>query len=261
MNTIDAVQDKQVWNSAKVIQVYATVDQLQKPEQTILELLRERLPGMRMLDLGIGGGRTTVHFAPLVKEYVGSDYAENMVDACRQRFPNPGEHVRFDVIDATDMRRVPDRYFDLVLFSFNSIDCVAPEDRDKVFHEAIRVSREGGYFVFSSHNLYYLRYMYALKWYPRWRELLYQFYRSAMLLYYNGLPGKYDNHDFAIIRNGIEHFSLNIYYSKPEYQVQQLKKAGFRNIRAFSYKTGLEIDLNQLNRLSREPWIHYLCEI
>lgn len=261
MNTIDAVQDKQVWNSAKVIQTYARVDQLQKPEQTILNLLRDRLPEMRMLDLGIGGGRTTVHFAPLVKEYVGSDYAENMVNACIQRFPNAGDHVRFALIDATSMTGVPDQYFDLVLFSFNSIDCVAPEDRNKVFHEAIRVSKQGGYFVFSSHNLHYVRRMYALKWHRRWQDFLYQFYRSAMLIYYNGLPGKYDHVDAAVIRNGIEHFSLNIYYSKPEHQIQQLKKAGFRNIRTFSYRTGLELDPSQLHKQTNEPWIHYLCEI
>lgn len=261
MNTIDAVKDKQVWNSAKVINTYASVDNLQKPEQAILDLLRDRLPFMRMLDLGIGGGRTTVHFEPLVHEYLGSDYAENMVEACKRRFPNVGERTRFEVIDATDMTGVPDGYYDLVLFSFNSIDCVEPEDRNKVFHEAIRVSKPGGYFVFSSHNLRYLRTMYRLKWYKRINELLYQFYRTAMLLYYNGLPSRYDNVDYAVIRNGIEHFSLNIYYSKPEYQVAQLKKAGFRQVRAFSYKTGLEIPHSQLPLVTADAWIYYLCEV
>ncbi len=261
MNTIDAAKDKQVWNDAKVINTYATVDTLQKPEQTILNLLRERLPFMRMLDLGIGGGRTTVHFEPLVYEYLGSDYAENMVEACIKRFPNPGPRTRFEVVDATDMTGVPDGYYDFILFSFNSIDCVEPEDRVKVFREAIRVGKPGGHFVFSSHNLRYLRTMYRLKWYNKVNELLYQFYRTAKLLYHNGLPGKYDKADFAVIRNGIEHFSLNIYYSKPEFQVQILHQAGFRSVRAFSYKTGLEIPLAQLHQVTKDAWIHYLCEI
>jgi ubiquinone/menaquinone biosynthesis C-methylase UbiE len=261
MNTIDAAKDKQVWNSAKVIDVYATVEDLQKPEQTIVNLLRDQLPHMRMLDLGIGGGRTTVHFEPLVYEYLGSDYAENMVDACIKRFPNVGERTRFEVIDATNMAGVPNGYYDLVLFSFNSIDCVAPEDRDKVFQEALRVGKPGGYFVFSSHNLRYLRTMYRLKWYKRLNELLYQFYRTAMLIYYNGLPGKYDRADYAVIRNGIEHFSLNIHYIKPELQVKHLEKMGFKSIRAFSYKTGAEIAPAQLNTLRNDAWVYYLCEI
>lgn len=261
MNTINAAKDKQVWNSSKVIDIYASVDNLQKPEQTILNLLRDRLPFMRMLDLGIGGGRTTVHFEPLVYEYLGSDYAENMVQACIKRFPNAGERTRFEVIDATNMAGVPDKYYDLILFSFNSIDCVAPEDRHKVFQEAIRVGKPGGYFVFSSHNLRYLRTMYRLKWYNKVNELLYQFYRTARLIYHNGFPGKYDQSDFAVIRNGIEHFSLNIYYSKPEYQVKILKQMGFQSVRTFSRKTGEEIPLNQLSKVTKDAWIHYMCEI
>lgn len=255
------MRDKQVWNSAKVTEVYSRVDQLQKPEQTILNLLKPRLSSMRMLDLGIGGGRTTVHFAPLVQEYVGSDYAENMIDACINRFPDAGDHVRFEVIDATDMKGVPDDYFDLILFSFNSIDCVAPEDREKVFQEALRVGRKGGYFAFSTHNLRYLPYMYALKWHSRWRDFLYQFYRTFMLFYYNGFPGKYKKEDLAIIRNGIEHFSLNIFYIKPEKQIEILMQNGFSNIRTFSIKTGKEIPHSQLPSLTREAWIYYLCEI
>lgn len=261
MALIDASRDKQVWNSAKVTKVYASVDQLQKPEQAILNILKDRLPYMRMLDLGIGGGRTTVHFAPLAGEYVGSDYAENMVDACIKRFPNPGANVRFEVIDATDMKGVPDQSFDFVLFSFNSIDCVAPEDREKVFREVQRVGKKGGYFAFSTHNLRYLSHMYALKWHKRWQDLLYQFYRTARLIFHNGFPGKYQNHDWAIIRNGIEHFSLNIYYIKPERQIEILKKNGFKNIRAFSRKTGEEIPHDLLPLVKREAWIHFLCEI
>lgn len=261
MQHIRAARDKQVWNSDKVTKVYAGVGKLQKPEQAILDLLKDHLPKMRMLDLGIGGGRTTVHFAPLVTEYVGSDYAENMIEACRKRFPDPGDHVSFEVIDATDMSELPIDYFDFILFSFNGIDSVAPKDRKKVFNEALRVGKEGGYFVFSSHNLGYLPRMYALKWHKRWRDFLYQFYRSFMLLYYNGLPGKFKSREYAIVRDGIQHFSLNVFYTKPEYQIEVLKKTGFKNIRTFSIKTGKETPPNQLSALTQDAWVYYLCEI
>lgn len=261
MNTIDAVQGKQVWNSAKVVQSYAAEAALQKPEQTILNFLKDQLPNMRMLDLGIGGGRSTVHFAPLVKEYVGSDYAENMLDACRQRFPNLGKHARLELIDATAMTGVPDQYFDFVLFSYNGIDCVPPEDRAKVLQEVRRVGKKGGYFMFSTHNIRYVKQIFKLRWRSDMREFLYQFYRLPLLYYYNGFPGKYEKMDYAVVRNGIEHFSLTLYYSKPEYQVQQLKDLGFRNIRAFSRKTGKELELAQLHHVKDDAWIHYLCEI
>jgi len=261
MNTIDAVKDKQVWNSEKVIHTYASVADLQKPEEAILNVLRSRLPQWRMLDLGIGGGRTTVHFEPLVYEYHGTDYAERMVEACLQRFPKAGPRTRFFVLDATQMVGVPDHYYDFVLFSFNGIDCVAPQDRDKVFREVQRVCKPGGYFCFSSHNLLYLPQMYRPKRYARWGEFLYQFYRIAMLVYYNGLPRRYAGKKFAVLRDGVEHFSLSIYYIQPEYQVWQLQRMGFRNIRVFSYKTGQEIDHSRLNTLHRDAWVYYLCEV
>ncbi|MBK6620318.1 MAG: class I SAM-dependent methyltransferase [Saprospirales bacterium] len=250
--------EKSLWNSDKVTKQYADDDYLLKPEQAILNIMRNRLPQMRMLDLGIGGGRTTVHFAPLCKEYVGSDYAEKMVDACVERFPNPGPSIRFEVIDATDMKGVPDQYFDFILFSFNSIDCVPPEDRHKVLEEVRRVGKPGGLFAFSSHNLRYLRRMYAIKRHRKLKDFLYQFYRSLMLIYYNGLPSRYDNKDYGIICNGVEHFSLNLYYGKPEFQVKQLRDAGFKNIRAF---TNEETDVKNLHKVTDQAWIHYLCEI
>jgi ubiquinone/menaquinone biosynthesis C-methylase UbiE len=261
MPLIDAARHKHVWNSDKVTKEYASVGKLQKPERTILDMLKDRLPNMRMLDLGVGGGRTTVHFAPLVAEYVGSDYAENMVDACRERFPDAEDHVSFEVIDATDMSGAPNDYFDFILFSYNSIDSVAAEDREKVFAEAIRVGKKGGYFAFSTHNLRYLPWMYRLKWHKRWQDFVYQFYRSFMLIYYNGLPGKYKKIDYAVIRDGLEHFSLNIYYTKPKRQIEILKKAGFKKIRTYSIKTGAEVPHNQLSALTREAWVYYLCEI
>ncbi len=258
---MDAVKDKQVWNSEKVVRNYASVTDLQKPEQTILNALREQLPHWRMLDLGIGGGRTTVHFEPLAYEYHGTDYAERMVEACRQRFTNVGARTRFFVLDATDMRDVPDHCYDFVFFSFNGIDCIAPEQRDKVFREVQRVGKPGGYFAFSSHNLLYVPHMYRLKWYRRWRDFIYQFYRIGMLLYYNGLPSAYADKKFAVLRDGVEHFSLSIYYIQPEYQVWQLQRLGFGDVRVFSYKTGQEVDHSRLNTLHRDAWIYYLCRL
>lgn len=148
MNTFNTTKDKQLWNSTTVIDHYTVADDLQKPEKAIIDALREQLPFMRMLDLGIGGGRTTVHFEPLVHEYVGSDYAENMVQACIKRFPDAGTNTRFQVIDATNMAGIPDHYYDFILFSFNGLDCIPHEDRDKVFHEVRRVGKPGAYFAF-----------------------------------------------------------------------------------------------------------------
>ena len=84
--TFNYFDNCKTFNSDKVVKNYSGSVDLQKPEKTVLDLLRPELAGMRMLDLGVGTGRTTRHFAPLVKEYVGVDYAPAMVKYCQAHF-------------------------------------------------------------------------------------------------------------------------------------------------------------------------------
>ena len=110
----------------------------------------ERHRARRLLDIGVGAGRTTEYFAGLADEYVGLDLSPAMVEACGARFPD----VRFEVADVRDLSRFPDGSFDVVLFSFNGVDCVGSDaDRQRAFAEMRRVCAEGGRLFFSSKNL------------------------------------------------------------------------------------------------------------
>jgi ubiquinone/menaquinone biosynthesis C-methylase UbiE len=102
-----------------------------------------------MLDLGVGGGRTTAHFAALAGSYLGVDYSEEMVRACTVRFP----HLRFMQADARAMPQCADASFDFVLFSYNGIDYVEETGRQRVLDEVRRVLSPHGSFAFSTHNL------------------------------------------------------------------------------------------------------------
>ena len=58
-----------------LVEALSTHSELQSPERAILDRITTWLSGKRMLDLGVGGGRTTLHFAPVAGSYVGIDRA------------------------------------------------------------------------------------------------------------------------------------------------------------------------------------------
>jgi SAM-dependent methyltransferase len=106
-------------------------------------------PGMAVLDLGAGGGRTTSYLSRVASRYVGVDYSEAMIRACRKKF----SHLNFLLADAADLSAFEDASFDAVVFSFNGLDCVVPDEkRLRCLRECWRVLRPAGLLVFSSHN-------------------------------------------------------------------------------------------------------------
>jgi ubiquinone/menaquinone biosynthesis C-methylase UbiE len=106
-------------------------------------------PGMSVLDLGVGGGRTTSCLSRVASRYVGVDSSEAMIRASRRRFPD----LNFLLADASDLSAFEDASFDAVVFSYNGLDCVVPDEkRQRCFRECWRVLRPDGVFVFSSRN-------------------------------------------------------------------------------------------------------------
>jgi SAM-dependent methyltransferase len=106
-------------------------------------------PGMAVLDIGVGGGRTTPHLSSRALRYVGIDYSEEMVRICRQKFPE----LDFIVADASDLSAFADSSFDAIVIAFNGLDYILPaEKRWQCLRECARVLQRDGVIVFSSHN-------------------------------------------------------------------------------------------------------------
>jgi SAM-dependent methyltransferase len=104
--------------------------------------------GRRVLDMGVGSGRTTRFLAPLAGQYVCFDWSPPMVDHVRHHLP--GIDIRLG--DMRDLSPFADASFDFVFASCNLIDAVAHDDRLRVLAEVRRVLSRGGVFAFSSHN-------------------------------------------------------------------------------------------------------------
>lgn len=104
--------------------------------------------GARIVDLGVGAGRTTPWLSERGASYLGIDVAPAMVDAARRL--HPGADLR--VGDAADLADLPDRSADVVVFSFNGIDYLDDTMRLRALGEIHRILVPRGTYVFSTHN-------------------------------------------------------------------------------------------------------------
>jgi ubiquinone/menaquinone biosynthesis C-methylase UbiE len=253
----------QAYMSREIVQHYSQLRQLQPAEQTILDLLCNEWSSMKMLDIGIGGGRTTQHFSRGVKEYIGIDYSEEMVTVCQKRF-SASSQLRIEVGDARNMSQFQDNSFDFILFSFNGLDVISHLDRLQVLQEVKRVGKPGGYFCFSSHNLQGLER--ELKWQNQVSINPLKTYVNmimyALLRFFNRSISleQIKHSQYEIIQDESHNFRLKQYYIRPQEQINQLK-ADFENIRIYSWESGLELKTHQELSDNSDMWLYYLCQI
>jgi ubiquinone/menaquinone biosynthesis C-methylase UbiE len=139
--------NQRAYRGVEVAAHYAALKTLTPSERLLFRTYLT--PGMKILDLGVGGGRTTSYLSKIASRYVGVDYSEAMLGACRSRFP----HLEFLLADASDLSIFPDASFDAIVFSFNGLDYVVPDaNRLRCLDECRRVLRPQGTLIFSSHN-------------------------------------------------------------------------------------------------------------
>jgi len=256
--------NKDVYDLPALAAAYARYSYLQPPEETILHLMLPSLPTARMLDVGVGGGRTTVYFSSRVREYVGIDYSESMIMECRNRFAGCPPHISFKVCDARSMQMFEHGSFDFILFSHNGIDCVSHEDRLKILTEIRRLGRPGGYFCFSSHNLnwctnlFELRRMISLD--PRLAVRTAKRVVLRFLYNWRVRAATVRNSQYIVFNDGAYHRKMQMYYIRPLAQIAQLGEA-FTDIRVFSLTTGAEIEDPNRLRSAEDCWLYYLCRI
>ena len=258
--------NRKTYAMPSIVRYYTQLNRLQPAEKTILRLLKHQLPTMTMLDLGVGGGRTTQYFSPKVAKYIGVDYCPEMIAACQKRFgrSQSNSSISFHVADARNLSRFEDNSFDFILFSFNGIDYIPHGDRLTVFKEVCRVGKPGGYFFFSSHNLQGIEREFDWKKHLSFNFLsayvnlvmfifLRIFNRSFSYQKLQDLP-------YAILRDESHNFRLNTYYIRPEEQLKQLT-SHFKQIKVYSWKTGLEITDEKVLKTNDDMWLYYLCVV
>ena len=101
--------------------------------------------GLKVLDLGCGDGTTALPAARLGADVLGVDIASNLVAAGNRRAREAGlANCRFQEGDATNLKDLKDRSFDLVVSIFGAMFAPKPLD---VAKEMARVTKAGGRIV------------------------------------------------------------------------------------------------------------------
>jgi ubiquinone/menaquinone biosynthesis C-methylase UbiE len=142
----DLESNRQIYERQDIAAHYAAMEYLTPCEHLLFESYIPQ--GSAILDLGVGGGRTTAYLAPRASRYVGIDYAASMVAASRAKFPG----LEFLVADAADLSIFSNSSFDAVVFSFNGIDNLSEDGRRRCLEHVCRILKPGGFFIFSTHN-------------------------------------------------------------------------------------------------------------
>ena len=86
-STAEAMEriNRHTWRAFEVRRWYGKFEgYLDEGERRSFEKLEGELRGEPVLDLGVGGGRTTRLLLPLTGEYVGLDHTAKMVRICRR---------------------------------------------------------------------------------------------------------------------------------------------------------------------------------
>jgi SAM-dependent methyltransferase len=242
--------NKAVFEKPEICSDYAVQDALQAPERVIVQFLSSHLKQTdKILDIGVGTGRTTPHLMQLTGNYCGIDYSEQMIRIATRRHPQADLRIG----DARELSQFGSGAFAVVFFAFNGIDCVSHESRLKVLAEILRVLKQGGFFVFSSHNRNYkafnkLRIGYEGKVWPSLKNAF-----LSVVNRLSRLPRHEHTAEYSIITDPAHQYSLLNYYISAQKQIEQLRRAGFsQDVRFY--------DLEGAQRESpKSAWLYYVA--
>lgn len=222
-NLAESINDVQkAWRNKKIVENYATLKWINEPEKYILGMVNP--PNWKMLDIGVGTGRTTKHFRYKVSNYIGIDNSPEMIFEAKKMFPDE----EYCVMDARDLH-FQDELFDFVLFSFNGIDYIPFKDREKCLIEIQRVMKPNGLLAFSSHDIEWLKRI--------------PFKPKLKLFLLNMKPISGSHIDYNVVESG-RNLLKTVFIDKSE-QKSMLERIGFKDI----------------IMLTQEPsFVYYICK-
>jgi len=246
---------KEFWEDATRAEGYARRTYLKATEKSIISRFEDQWPNWTLLDIGVGAGRTTVHFAPLVKSYVGVDFSNAMIKKCIDKYSK----YRFYVQDVRNLNHIDSSSIDFVLFSYNGLGELGHDDAQAALNEIARVLRKSGYLFFSRHNILGAHKLFRIQ-FSRNPIRMYKTARIAMKLRsLNPEWRKLSTRDYAELHDYPYDFSKSVHYVSPSEQIRQLQRAGFENTRVILHSSAIEC-LENDTEIREESFLHFLTQ-
>jgi SAM-dependent methyltransferase len=145
----EAAPNSATYQNLRVVKSYDGFEELFASEISIFDRFRQQFSG-RVLDIAVGGGRTTRALLPNAASYVGFDFSAGMVALAKQFFPQAD-------LRQLDMRDTPREFagqkFDAILISFNGVDYITWDERNQLLAALRGLLAPGGVLAFSTHDL------------------------------------------------------------------------------------------------------------
>jgi len=261
---MDAI-NREAWRTQDAVDCYRCLEGwTDAGERIAIERIASEVKGQPILDLGVGAGRTVPLLCAISQDYTAIDYTPELVRICQNKYP---DH-RICNGDARDLSLFADESFALVVFSFNGIDAVNPDDRMKVLREAHRVLRPGGFLLFSTHNqqgsghdegfklgVYWTRNPFKLA--SRMIRALRQIFRTTSnYRRYSGLNQHAEG--YSIKNAAVHNHGIVIHYITLAKQFEQLASAGYcPDSEAYGSHDGQQ--LTPGDDTHRHMWFHFVA--
>lgn len=247
-----------IFEQPSLVQLVTKRRSLDRAEESILKINRQKMSDWRMLDVGIGTGRTTPFFSPFVRQYTGIDNSDAMLEVARKNYselPN----VRFMKSDTRDLSLFEDNSFDFILCSYHGLDSLSMTDRDIAMKELRRVGRKWSKLCINMHNIHHLPQLFSFR--LGFNFLLWpsEYKRVHEVMRRNPDLSELMKGNYAKVYDGNLGFDIMQKYIRPEYQMDLLKELDYINIEVYSNSTGNRIKYPTDWSLYTDQYLYFLC--
>lgn len=248
--------NRRLYERPEVARRYAQEDRLTRAEAMALIKYQAAVVGRKVLDLGVGAGRTTAYLAPLAAVYLGIDASAPMIEQLRTLYPG----VPAQLGDMRDLTRLTEASFDLVFASNCVLDAVSHDDRLRTLRGLRRLLHGRGLLIFSSHNRAYVEAgrpprLEAVRTPLGWVAGVVRWARRTINRR-RLLPAQRFEADYAVIVDSGHDYRCLHYYLTADVQRRQLEAQGYEVLEVMD-RDGLTLAPGDAS--PRSPWLLYVA--